>query len=91
MPDGSVINEGMVTTRFQAATNRVRYEDYLMPYGKYRGEFIADIYKKDPQYVFWLMDHSHGELFKAVECIIAKEAGEWQKNTRQIEKSKKCI
>lgn len=30
--------------------------DEIIPFGKYKGKSIADIYKKDPQYIFWLAE-----------------------------------
>ena len=28
--------------------------DFVLPFGKYKGKTLADIYKEAPQYVFWL-------------------------------------
>lgn len=30
--------------------------DYVLPFGKYKGITLGDIYKKDPKYVFWLAE-----------------------------------
>lgn len=62
------LDEGqMVQSKFQQITNRVKYADYIMPYGKYKGEFLADIKIEDPDYFNWLTEHSRGELMEAIE------------------------
>lgn len=35
----------------------VHTKDELMQFGKYKGQTIADIYEKDPKYLFWLVDN----------------------------------
>ena len=30
--------------------------DYVMPFGKYQGKSLSEIYSKDPKYVFWLAE-----------------------------------
>lgn len=34
----------------------VHTPDEVLPFGKYKGETIADVYKKDANYVYWLAD-----------------------------------
>lgn len=63
-----LIDEGaMVQSKFQEITNRVKYSDYIMPYGKYKGEFIADILIEDPNYFYWLQERATGELKEALD------------------------
>lgn len=63
-----LIDEGtMVQAKFQEITNRVKYSDYIMPYGKYRGEFLADIKIEDPNYFDWLAERARGELKEAMD------------------------
>ena len=30
--------------------------DFVLPFGKYKGKTLAEIYKEDPKYVYWLAD-----------------------------------
>lgn len=48
------------------------YEYIIMPFGKYRGEYLGDIPKK---YLQWLYDNVelYGELAEAVEDIISED------------------
>lgn len=39
---------------FKEMTNKMKYSDYCMPFGKYKGCFLADIYSEDPEYFEWL-------------------------------------
>lgn len=32
----------------------IHQPDFILPFGKYKGKTLADIYKEDPKYVFWL-------------------------------------
>lgn len=60
--------------KFEEMTNKVKYSDYLMPWGKYRGEFLADIYVEDPEYFHWALENVvDKELKKALEFQITGE------------------
>lgn len=40
----------------------VRSKDYVMPFGKYKGETIADLLFDDPAYLEWLHTNTDFEL-----------------------------
>lgn len=59
--------EQMVQSKFQALTNRVKYQDYIMPFGKYKGEFIADIKMEDRNYFDWMLGNmQESDLLEAI-------------------------
>lgn len=64
-----------VLKKFDEMTNRVQFSDYIMPYGKYQGEFIADINIEDQDYLFWLMERlsDDDELKRAIRYHIEGE------------------
>lgn len=63
-----ILDEGkMIISKFQELTNRVKYSDYLMPFGKYKGEFIADILVEDPDYLIWASENITGEVKEAID------------------------
>jgi uncharacterized protein (DUF3820 family) len=35
--------------------------EYILNFGKYKGESIADIYYEDPKYLEWLVSNSDNE------------------------------
>lgn len=51
-------------TRFEELTNKVKYQDYMMPWGKYQGYFIADVMLEDRVYFDWLLENVVDEEFK---------------------------
>lgn len=64
-----------VLKKFDEMTNRVQFSDYIMPYGKYKGEFIADINIEDRDYLHWLMERlsDDDELKRAIRFHIEGE------------------
>lgn len=55
-------------SKFEELTNKVKYQDYMMPWGKYQGHFIADILLEDRSYFDWLVENVlDEELKKALE------------------------
>jgi uncharacterized protein (DUF3820 family) len=38
---------------FSGATTKIKTFDFILPFGKYKGETVDDIFKKDPQYLLW--------------------------------------
>lgn len=55
-------------SKFEELTNKVKYQDYMMPWGKYQGHFIADILLEDRAYFDWLVENVlDEELKKALE------------------------
>lgn len=36
-----------------------RTSDFKIEFGKYKGQTIGDIYRTDPQYIYWLMEQDH--------------------------------
>lgn len=91
MTDTFINEPPMSQVKIKSLTNRIQYEDFIMPYGKYEGYRIKDIYQFDADYIFWLLDHSNGDIKKAVECTIEKEAIECSENTQKMKKLKKCF
>lgn len=62
----SIIEESTeLLKKFDELTNRVKYQDYMMPFGKYVGRFIADIKIKDKRYFDWALEHVKGDLQRA--------------------------
>lgn len=71
----SIIEESAEMLRkFDEITNKVKYQDYMMPYGKHKGRFLADILVRDPDYFYWAAQHVRGDLQKAFEWHIREEA-----------------
>lgn len=63
-----------ILKKFDEITNRVKYNDYIMPFGKYKGQFVADIKECDESYFDWLYeqmqsneDNYFSELFEALK------------------------
>lgn len=52
---------------FDKITNKVKYNDFLVPFGKYQGEFVADVLYNDRPYFDWLYTVADGELKKAMD------------------------
>jgi hypothetical protein len=53
-------------------------EDFVMPFGKYKGETLGDIAASDPAYLDWLagLDNLYEDTRKAVDAICEKYAAE---------------
>ena len=51
--------------------NSCALEKYIMPFGKYKGEYLADIIKEDPAYIDWVEDNNIdiGDLQKAIQVL----------------------
>ena len=65
------IQEAIETVEKEKQTNRLSIEQYIMPFGKYAGEYIADLAadKKGKAYLEWLigMNIPQGELLDAIQ------------------------
>lgn len=51
--------------------NKRSLDKYIMPFGKYKGEYIADIQSHDPQYLDWLISNQIdiGDLQEAIKVV----------------------
>lgn len=56
-------------SKFEEFTNKVEMGNYIMPFGKYKGEFVADVYREDRKYFDWLYDRAEGPLKDAMIFI----------------------
>lgn len=65
------IQEAINKVEKEKQNNRLTLEQYIMPFGKYTGEYIADLVadKKGKAYIEWLlsMNIPHGELLDAIQ------------------------
>lgn len=53
-------------SKFELFTNRVKYSDYMMPFGKYRGKFLKDLLRDDPKYFYWILPRAMEDLKEAM-------------------------
>lgn len=53
-------------------------EDFIMPFGKYRGQTLGDILAGDPKYLDWLagLDNLRAPLRAAVDDMVEKYGAE---------------
>lgn len=61
---------------FEQGTNKVDTEHYIIPFGKYTGLFVSELYSKDPKYFIWLFDKARDELKKSMVYVLKKNGGE---------------
>lgn len=48
--------------------NKTSIDKYLMPFGKYRGEYVSDVVSEDPGYIDWLLKQDlNPQLKEAIE------------------------
>ena len=48
--------------------NKQPIEKYLMPFGKYKGEYVSDVVSEAPDYIEWLLKQTpNAELVAAIE------------------------
>ena len=92
----SIIEESAELLRkFDEITNRVKYQDYMMPYGKHQGRFLSDILIRDPNYFYWASQHVKGDLQKAFEWHIKEytenEIPERPRDKRNVSKDRKTV
>lgn len=84
-----------VLSKFNRITNRVMFSDYMMPFGKYEGEFLAKIVKDDPDYLRWLFPRvNNNELRDAIHYHIKEvsiDAGNRPANKRKVSKNSKHV
>lgn len=59
-----------MTPHFETGTNRVTYDNYLMPFGKYIGHFMSDILSEDPEYFMWLYEKVTGDTKEAMSYLL---------------------
>lgn len=50
-----------ITHRFDTLTNKVKNQDYIFPFGKYKGEYVADVKMEDIDYLLWMRDNLREE------------------------------
>lgn len=55
-----------ILKKFETITNKVKFSDYMIPYGKYKGMFLADLLVKNEKYYMWMFTRSDGELRDAM-------------------------
>lgn len=62
--------------------------DEILPFGKHKGKSIADIYKEDPQYLFWLAekDPNYKIDFATLTGIDPKDEQAQQKFKEEIDR-----
>ena len=54
--------------REEVSNNRLCIEKYIMPFGKYQGDFVSDIAMENPDYLKWLKDKQiDDQLKEAIE------------------------
>lgn len=65
------IQEAIDKVENEKQNNRLTLNQYIMPFGKYAGEYIADLVadKKGKAYIEWLlsMNIPNGELLEAIQ------------------------
>lgn len=65
------IQEAINKVEKEKQNNRLTLAQYIMPFGKYAGEYIADLVadKKGKAYIEWLlsMNIPNGELLEAIQ------------------------
>ena len=44
---------------FDTIMDKIKYSDYCVPFGKYQGCFLADVFSEDPEYFAWLDKIAH--------------------------------
>lgn len=84
-----------ILRKFDEITNRVKYQDYIMPYGKHQGRFLCEILTRDPDYFYWAAQHVKGDLQKAFEWHISEEVRnavpERRNDKKHISKNRKTV
>lgn len=62
-----ILEEQDVQEKFTRLINKVKYQDYAMPFGRCKGWLIADIKKKEKAYFNWMLENLHeGDLLEAI-------------------------
>lgn len=60
--------------KFDEITNKVRFNDYIFPFGKYKGEFVADVVLEDPNYIDWVLNNiDNEELKEAIQWHLSEK------------------
>ena len=51
--------------------NERSIDKFIMPFGKYKGEYIADVMSNDPKYIQWIIDNDIdiGDLLEAINRL----------------------
>lgn len=84
-----------VLSKFDRITNRVLFADYMMPFGKYEGEFMAKIAVDNPEYLMWLYTRATtSELRDAIQYHLKeadKNASNRSTNKRNVSKNSKRV
>lgn len=66
-----------VIEKFRAMTNKVMYSDYMMPFGKYTGQYLSYLVELDRPYLEWAIEHTSNEELVAAIKFHLKEADEY--------------
>lgn len=63
-----------IIDKFDKITNKVRFNDYIFSFGKYKGEFVADVVMEDPNYIEWVMENiDNEELKEAIQWHLSEK------------------
>ena len=60
---------------FETGTNKVSTDNYLIPFGKYTGMFVSDLYNEDPKYFIWLFDKARKDLKQSMVNVLKARGG----------------
>lgn len=72
--------------KFRTMTNKVMYSDYMMPFGKYTGQYLSYLVDLDRPYLEWAIDHTSSEELVAAIRFHLKEADEYAERYRSRNK-----
>ena len=45
-------------------------DKYIIPFGKYKGEYLGDVAADDPGYIEWVADNVNGEFGRKAEAMV---------------------
>lgn len=66
----------------------IRDKDWIMPFGRYRGESLGDMMQAVPQYIQWLQDNTdldfHSDIFREIEEMESERRGFLRENSMSI-------
>lgn len=51
--------------------NSCALRKYIIPFGKYKGEYLADVISEDPSYIDWIVSNNIeiGDLQEAIKVL----------------------
>lgn len=76
-PDVKVLHEFTNDTRFVDATQKMRYDqngNIVFAFGKYNGQPVASVFKKDKNYYNWIINKEFSSQVKQIARRIMREA-----------------